>query len=75
MEKLKQISVKIDQTTLSEIDQLAVKARYWKRNAVINGVLTAVFDCCDYGEIMTMVGYWRHDPNSKPRITVTKNQG
>lgn len=75
MEKLKQISVKIDQATLAEIDQLAVKSRYWKRNAIINGVLTAIFDCCDDDEIMTMARYWRHNPNSKPRIIVTKNQG
>ena len=75
MEKLKQISVKIDQATLAEVDQLAIKTRFWKRNALINGVLTAIFDCCDESEIMTMARYWRNDPYTKPRIVVTKNQG
>lgn len=75
MDKLKQISVKIDPNTLAKIDQHATKSRYWRRNAIINGVLTAIFDCCDYDEIMTMARYWRHDPYSKPRIIVTKNQG
>lgn len=74
MEKLKQISVKIDQAALAKIDQLAIKTRFWKRNTLINGVLTAIFDCCDENEIMTMARYWRHDPDTKPRIVVTKNQ-
>lgn len=40
---LQLISVRIDPETLKTIDKFAIKHHYWKRNAVINNVLTSVF--------------------------------
>lgn len=75
MENLKQISVKLDPVTLDRIDRLAKNARYYKRNAIINQILTTIFDCCSEQEIMILVRYWRHDPQNKPIISIVKNQG
>ena len=47
MEKLKQISVRIDPVTLQKIDDFCKKHYYWKRNTVINGLLGAVVDGMD----------------------------
>ena len=55
MENLKQLSVRIDPATLRLIDELLASHRYWKRNAVINGVLTAVFHNFKSSEIYDMV--------------------
>lgn len=74
MENLKQISVKIDPVTLNRIERLAKIARYYKRNAVINNVLTTIFDCCQDEEIMILVRYWRHNPLKKPYISIQKKQ-
>lgn len=74
MENLKQISVKIDPETLKKLDEVTIKAKYWKRNAVINGILTAIVDNCSNEDIMHLVRYWRHDPYSKPNIQIWKSQ-
>ena len=60
MENLKQISVKIDPATLQKIDETAKKLRYYKRNSVINNVLTALFFNADSIQIAKLSRYWRH---------------
>ena len=55
MEKLKQISVRIDPVTLQKIDDFCKKHYYWTRNAVINGILGAVVDGMDDDTIYEMV--------------------
>lgn len=60
MQNLKQLSVKIDPATLEKIDQTAKQFRYYKRNAVINNVLTALFFNADSYTITKLVKYWRH---------------
>ena len=55
MENLKQMSVRINPDTLKKIDELLAGHRYWKRNSVINGVLTAVFHNFKDSEIYDMV--------------------
>lgn len=60
MEKLKLISVRIDPETLKKVDALKAKHRYWKRNAIINGLLTAVVDAMDDGTLYDMVRYLRY---------------
>ena len=59
MEKLKQISVKIDPVTLQKIDDFCKKHYYWTRNTVINGLLGAVVDGMDDDTIYEMVRYSR----------------
>ena len=59
MEKLKQISVRIDPVALQKIDDFCKKHYYWTRNAVINGLLGAVVDGMDDDTIYEMVRYSR----------------
>lgn len=59
MEKLKLISVRIDPETLRKIDNFCNSHYYWKRNTVINGLLTAVVDAMDRGTLYDMVRYDR----------------
>lgn len=57
-ENLKLISARIEPRTLEEIEKFCSNHRYWKRNAVINGILTAVFDHFEDGDIYDMVRSW-----------------
>lgn len=59
MENLKLISVRIDPETLKKIDALIGKHYYWKRNTIINGILTAVVDAMDQNTLYDMVRYNR----------------
>ena len=57
MENLKLISVRLDQDTLMKIDEFCQDKRYWKRNTVINAVLTEVFSRLSDRELWTMMEY------------------
>lgn len=59
MEKLKQISVRIDPVTLQKIDDFCEKHYYWKRNTVINSLLGAIVDAMDDKALYDMVRYLR----------------
>lgn len=59
-QNLKLISARIEPETLERIDAWLTQHRYWKRNAVINGVLTAVFNTFSEKEIYDMVRYSPH---------------
>lgn len=59
MEKLKQISVRIDPVTLQKIDDFCKKHYYWKRNTAINGLLGAIVDAMDDKTLFDMVHYIR----------------
>lgn len=59
MEKLKLISVKVDPETLEKLDALVRDHHYWKRNTIINAILTAVVDGMDCGSIYDMIRYSR----------------
>ena len=62
-ENLVLVSCRIDPEILKKIEAQTTKHRYWKRNTVINGILTAVFDNFTDQQIYDMVRYWRqgHD--------------
>lgn len=60
MENLKQLSVKIDPETLEKIDAIASRGCYWKRNTIINGVLTALLIEADERDIYKLIKYWKH---------------
>lgn len=75
MDKTKQISAKIDAQTIADIDLIAQRSKFWKRNAIINNILTAIVNSCDYEQIMLLVRYWKHDPTTKPLIKISKNKG
>ena len=58
-EKLVLVSCRIDPETLKKIEAQTLKHYYWKRNHVINGILTAVMDNFTDQQIYDMVRYWR----------------
>lgn len=58
-ENLVLVSCRIDPETLKKIETLISKHYYWKRNTVINGILTAVMDNFTDQQIYDMVRYWR----------------
>lgn len=74
MEKKKQISLKIDSDTLAKIDELARHFKWYKRNAIINQVLSAVLDACTADDILKMLRYWKLDSTSLPSITVNSGR-
>lgn len=57
-ENLKPVSTRLDPETLKAIDRFVINRRYWKRNTVINQVLTAVFNNFEEKDIYDMVRYW-----------------
>lgn len=66
MEKLKLISVRIDTETLKKLDDFCKLHYYWKRNTIINGILTSVVDAMDRQSLYDMVRYDRrlgHNPS------------
>lgn len=56
---LKLVSARIEPETLDKIEAFSKNHFYWKRNAVINSVLTAVFNHFTDGDIYDMVR-WYH---------------
>ena len=77
MENLKLISVRVDPETLQKINLWLRKHPYWKRNTVINGVLSACMDTFSDGEIYDMVRYNRHfyeKPTGKFQMPPTLSQ-
>ena len=54
-ENLKLMSVRLDPETVRKIDEFCAKHTYWKRNTVINNVLTQVFKNFCQGDIYDMV--------------------
>ena len=57
MENLKLISVRLDPDTIEKIDRFCQDRRYWKRNTVINAVLTEVFSRLSDRELWTIMEY------------------
>lgn len=60
MAKKKLLSVRLDPTTLANIEKFADKHYYWKRNTVISAILDAIFDNFDEKSVYDMVRYIRH---------------
>lgn len=59
-ENLKLLSVRVDPLTLEMIDNWLKRHSYWKRNTVINGILSAVMEGFSDGDVYDMVRYNRH---------------
>lgn len=56
-DNLKLISVRIDPDTLQKIDEMAEDHIYWKRNTIINSILTSVMQCFDKRALFDLVKY------------------
>lgn len=57
-ENLKLVSTRLNPETLKAIDQFVAKRPYWKRNTVINQVLTAVLTEFKESDVYDMVRYY-----------------
>ncbi len=55
MANLELLSVRLDPETKRAIEQLTVHHPYWKRNAIINQLLTALIRCADNQAIWNML--------------------
>lgn len=64
-ENLVLVSCRIDPETLKKIEELGKKHYYWKRNTIINGILTAVMHNFTDQQIYDMVRYW---PKGKDEV-------
>lgn len=54
-ENLQLISVRIDPDTLAKIEKYAARHSYWKRNTIINNLLTTIFKDFNERQIYDMV--------------------
>ena len=69
------VSCRIDPETLKKIETQISKHYYWKRNTVINGILTAVMDNFTDQQVYDMVRYWRQGHNEvKAEFEIVKRE-
>lgn len=68
MENLKQLSVKIEPETLEKIDAIASRLTFWKRNAVINTLLTTLLREADERDIDKLI---KHRFSTRYGIKIT----
>lgn len=74
MSRTKLISLRIDEQTLVEIDELAESQKYINRSFVINHLLKAVLQCTMGGQLWKLVHCY--DPFSEGiTIHITKRDG
>lgn len=73
MENKKLLSVRLDPTTLGNIEKFVSRHSYWKRNTIISNVLDAVFDNFDEKTIYEMMCYCRGRDNHAKGTFSLKN--
>lgn len=59
MENLKLVSCRLEPAMLEKIEEFLNRHPYWKRNAVINNVLTAIFLNADKNTIYDLCQWWK----------------
>lgn len=62
-ENLKQISIRINPDTLEKLDRLVSRHPYWKRNSVINCLLTVLTNDFEDGDLWSMLRRSFHPKN------------
>ena len=55
MEKTKVISVRLRQSTIDDLDQLASKNYYWSRNAIIEQLIRKMLDFADEATLWRII--------------------
>ncbi len=63
-DNLKLVSCRIDPATLKRIDAFIGKHYYWKRNSVINAVLTNVFALMSDKDVYDLVRHYSREGES-----------
>lgn len=69
MENLKLISVRLETSTIEKIDRFSNGSRYWKRNTIINTILTEVISQLSEGDLYKMMVH-RYDRDKNLQISV-----
>lgn len=69
MENLKLISVRLEPDTIEKIDRFSNRSRYWKRNTIINTILTEVISQLSEGDLYKMMVH-RYDRDNTLQISV-----
>lgn len=74
-ENLVLVSCRIDPETLEKIEKQVKRHYYWKRNTIINGILTAVMDNFSDQQVYDMIRYWRQGQNEvKAEFEIVKRE-
>lgn len=69
------VSCRIDPETLEKIEAQVKKHNYWKRNTIINGILTAVMDNFTDQQVYDMVRYYpKGQDEVKANFEIVKRQ-
>ena len=72
-DNLRLVSVRIAPDTLAKIDKFIANHYYWKRNTVINGLLTSLVHVCTEGQLYELARYNPHNPsNIKIEVRIIK---
>ena len=69
MENLKLLSVRLYPETVTQIEALVQRHRYWKRNTIICNVLRHVFSCISDADLYKLLSYYPRN-GKKLKITV-----
>ena len=56
------VSVRLDNSTLADIDALKRNLQWYSRSAIINNLLTCVLNTADYRTLASMVRHNKFDP-------------
>lgn len=59
MEKTRIVSVRLPESLIQRLDELAKDYRYWSRNAIIEKSLQAVAFATDYPDLNRILNWWR----------------
>lgn len=70
MGNLVQLSVKINPETLEKIDKLSLQLRYYKRNTLINKILTNLLYNCSEEDVKKLIRWWEYEKKYKLKINV-----
>lgn len=66
MEKTRVISVRLPESLIQRLDEIAEGHYYWKRNAIIEKSLQAVAYATDYPDFQRILEWWR--PSGKSMV-------
>ena len=70
MENLKAIGVKLDPNTIRLIDEFCHSHYYWKRNTIINALLTTIMNVANDKTISDMIQFDAYK-DDKTRASIT----
>ena len=58
MEKTKVISVRLPESLIQKLDDMAIDRVYWKRNSIIEKALSVLVECTDAKTQYDIMRYW-----------------